>query len=134
LKKASRIARTTSSVPTPTPTPTKACHPLLELLGVLDRERVKPESLAQDLEVVLGGLIEVEPEEAAVCEQLLDRPTTEGHLAAALVVGDVTDRRSRPIERRRCLIVSLGFACCGRGRVLGHVPILTRRGRAIGER
>jgi hypothetical protein len=61
---------------------------------------VEPEGLALDLEVVLGGVIEVKPEETTVCEQLLDRPTTEVHLATALVVGDVADRRSRPIERR----------------------------------
>jgi hypothetical protein len=38
------------------------------VLGVLDRERVEPEDLAQDLEVVRVRLVEVEPEEASASE------------------------------------------------------------------
>jgi hypothetical protein len=36
-------------------------RPLVEMLRVLDRERVEPEDLAQDFEVVRVRLVEVEP-------------------------------------------------------------------------
>ena len=66
---------------------------LAEVLGVLDRERVELEDVAEDLEVVAVGLVEVEPEELPAREQLLDGLAAEVHLAAALVVDDVADRR-----------------------------------------
>ena len=68
---------------------------LAEVLGVLDRERVELEDVAEDLEVARVGLVEVEPEEAAVGEQLLDRLAAELDLAAALARG----RRGRPTTR-----------------------------------
>jgi hypothetical protein len=39
--------------------------PLVEVLGVLDRERMEFEHIAEDLKVLVARLIEVEPEEAA---------------------------------------------------------------------
>jgi hypothetical protein len=55
-------------------------------------ERVEAEDVAKDLEVLRDGLIEVEPEEAATREQLLDGVATEMNLAAVLLVDDMTDR------------------------------------------
>src|SRR4029450_1988972 len=46
---------------------------LPELLRVLNGERVELEDLAEDLEVLMLRLIEIEPEEPLACEQLLDR-------------------------------------------------------------
>src|SRR6266496_3075732 len=63
-------------------------RPLLEVLRVLDRERVEPEDLAQDLEVIRVRLVEVEPEEAPARQQLRDRLTAEMHLATAAIVDD----------------------------------------------
>ena len=63
------------------------------MLGVLDRERVELEDVAQDREVVVAGLVEVEPEEAAVGEQLLHGLAAEVDVAAAVVLDDVADRR-----------------------------------------
>ena len=51
--------------------------PLAELPGVLERERVEAELLAQDLEVARHGLLDVEPEERVVVEQLADAPPLE---------------------------------------------------------
>ena len=46
-------------------------RPLAELLGVLDGQRVELEDVAEDLEVLVVRLVEVEPEELVVCEQPL---------------------------------------------------------------
>ena len=73
--------------------------PLVEVLGVFDRERVKLEHISEDLKVLLGRLIEVEPKKAAAGEQPLDRVTVEVDLAAALIVDDVTDRGARAVRR-----------------------------------
>jgi hypothetical protein len=43
-----------------------------KVLGVLERERVEAEDLAQDREIVFIRLVEVEPEEAPAREQLRD--------------------------------------------------------------
>ena len=67
-------------------------RPLPEVHGVLDGERVELEDVAEDLEVVAVGLVEVEPEELPGGEKLLDRLAAEVDLAAALVVNDVADR------------------------------------------
>jgi hypothetical protein len=57
------------------------------------------EGLAQDLEVVRVRLVEVQPEEAAACEQVRDRRPTEADLAVAAIVADLADRRAA--ARRR---------------------------------
>ena len=64
-------------------------RPLVEVLGVFDRERMKLEHVAEDLKVVLARLIEIEPEEVAAREQPLDRVTIEVDLAAALIMDDI---------------------------------------------
>ena len=64
-------------------------RPLAEVLGVLDRERMELEELAEDREVVGGRTVEVEPEEAAAREQLLDALAGEVDLAVAVAVDDV---------------------------------------------
>jgi hypothetical protein len=69
-------------------------RPLVEVLGVLDRERVEPEDLAQDREIVLVRFVEVEPEEATAREQLDDPLPTEIHLGAAAIVDNDAGRRS----------------------------------------
>ncbi len=61
------------------------------MLGVLDRERMELEDVAQDLEVAGLGPVEVEPEELPAREQLLDALAAELDLAAALVVDHVAD-------------------------------------------
>ena len=68
---------------------------LAELLGVLDRERVELEDLAQDREVVLIGPVDIDPEERAPGEQPLDVLATEAHLLAAAVVNDHAAVRRR---------------------------------------
>ena len=61
---------------------------LPELLGVLDGERVELEDVAEDLEVVRVGLVEIEPEERVAGKQLLDLLAVEVQLLAAAVVDD----------------------------------------------
>src|SRR5690348_214631 len=65
---------------------------LLEMLRVLDREWMKPEGVAQDLEVVRPRPIEVEPEEVAVCEQVGDGLPVEVNLPVTAGLADVADR------------------------------------------
>lgn len=72
--------------------------PLVEVLRVLDRERMKLEHIAEDLKVPVGWLIEVEPQKVAARKQLRDRVTIEANLGAALTVDDVTDRGARPVR------------------------------------
>ena len=67
---------------------------LVELFRVFDCERVKLEHIAEDLKVRVARSIEVEPEEAIVREQAVDRDTIEAGLAAALIVDDITDREA----------------------------------------
>jgi len=55
---------------------------------------MKLEYVAEDLEVLLARLIEVEPEEVAAGVQSLDRLTIKGDLAAAAILDDVADRRA----------------------------------------
>jgi hypothetical protein len=86
--------------------------PLPELLGVLDRERMELEDVPQDLEVVRVGLVEVEPEETTLREELLDRLATEmrqrgvladDHMARAVgrLSGDVAHgERIRPVGEK----------------------------------
>ena len=62
---------------------------LVELLRVLDRERVEPEDVAQDLEVVLARALEVEPEEAAAREELRHPLAGELDFAAVSLLDDV---------------------------------------------
>jgi hypothetical protein len=66
---------------------------LAEVLGVLDRERVELEDVAEDREVRVVGLVEVEPEEPAVGEQSLHGLAAERDAVASLVLDDVADRR-----------------------------------------
>src|SRR5207237_10352999 len=69
-------------------------RPLPELLGVLDGERMEGEDLAEEHEVVGVRAVEVEPEELALGQQLLDRLAVEGELLAALMVDHVADGRA----------------------------------------
>jgi hypothetical protein len=55
----------------------------VELLRVFECERMEPEDLAQEVEVVCSQVAKVEPEEAAACEQALDRLAVEGDDPAA---------------------------------------------------
>ena len=57
---------------------------LPEVLGVLECERVELEDVAQDLEVVRIGSVEIEPEELARGEQLLDLLAAEVRLRTVL--------------------------------------------------
>ena len=99
------------------------------MLGVLDRERVKLEDIAEDIEVVGVGLVEIEPEELPARLELLDGFATEVDLFAALIMNDVADRRpaayctGTALVRRRFLD---GLRSCGpvRGRLLGHPAIV----------
>ena len=61
---------------------------LVELLRVFERKRMELEDLAQDVEVVSSRVAKVEPEEAAVRKQALDRLAVEGDDPAALIVND----------------------------------------------
>jgi hypothetical protein len=72
--------------------------PLVEVLGVFDRERMKLEHVAEDLNVPLARLIEVEPEKVAAREQLRDLVTIEADLVAAFTVSDVTGRGARAVR------------------------------------
>ena len=72
--------------------------PLVEILGVFDRERMKLEHIAEDLKVLPGRLVEVEPEKAAAGEQPLGVFTIEVDLAAALILDDVANRGAGAIR------------------------------------
>ena len=72
---------------------------LPEVLRVLDGERMEAEDVRQDLEVGRVRLVEVEPEELVLAEQLLDRLPAEVDLARAAVADDATGhRRGRPLH------------------------------------
>lgn len=80
---------------------------LAEVLGVLDRKRVKLEHVAQDGVVLLDGLINVDPEEGAAGEKLLDVFAAELGFLASSVVDDRAAVRASPCgrgrgTRRRC--------------------------------
>ena len=64
-------------------------RPLAELLGVLERERVEAEDVAQELEVVRLGVLEVEPEEISAREPRLDR----GPVDLRVLVGVEVEKR-----------------------------------------
>ena len=68
-------------------------RPLVEPPRVLERERVEVELLAQDLEVGRRGLVDVEPEEAAVGEQLADPVTLEMEPVTLAAVDEVLGAR-----------------------------------------
>jgi hypothetical protein len=54
-------------------------RPLIEVLRILDRERVELEDVTQDLEIGDVRPIEIKPEELVGREQMLDRvPSTRG--------------------------------------------------------
>ena len=72
-------------------------RPLGELFGVFDCEWMKLEDVSQDLKVVVGRPVEIEPKEVASREQPLDRAAVEADLVAALTADDVTNRSTRPI-------------------------------------
>jgi hypothetical protein len=66
---------------------------LVELLGILDGERMELENLAQDVEVFLGWPAEIEPEEAVAIKKAFDRCAVERHFGRACVVDDLASRR-----------------------------------------
>ena len=66
--------------------------PLGELFGVLDREWMELEYVSQDLEVVVGRPIEIEPEEVPGREQPLGRAAVKADLVAV----STARRRNRP--------------------------------------
>ena len=72
-----------------------------KVLGVLERERVEAEDLAQDREIVFIRLVEVEPEEAPAREQLRDLLATEMHFGAAAIVDDDAGPRRAALGERR---------------------------------
>src|SRR5262249_49366705 len=78
-------------------------RPLSERLGVLDRERVEAEGVPEDLEVGGFRLVEIEPEELARAEQLLDVLTVEVQLARAVLLEDAAGlgRSRRARDRTR---------------------------------
>jgi hypothetical protein len=84
-------------------------RPLPELLRILDRQRVESEHLPENVEVIMVGLVEVEPEELIPSKQLLDRLPAELHLPAAVVAKDMANRRPRPIRLHAPTIWSLDF-------------------------
>ena len=101
--------------------------PLAELLGVLDRERVELEDVAEDLEVLVVRAVEVEPEEPLAGKQLLDGLPAELHLAAALVMEHVADRRPGSLDGGHASVAGrsvTGLVC--RGLVVGHPTIVLR--------
>src|SRR5207244_1655134 len=81
-------------------------RPLVEMLGVLDGKWVEFEDFAKDLEVPRLGLVEVEPEEVATRQQLLDGFAAEMDLRASISADDVADRRAVSIQRA-CLFRTL---------------------------
>src|SRR5581483_12465670 len=89
------------------------------MFGVLDRQRMQLEDLAQDLEVRCCRLGEIEPEEAAACKQLRGRLAAELHFSATPVVADLADRRACPRQRSPTPV-----RWCARGRRFAR---LTRR-------
>ena len=68
---------------------------LVELLGVLDGERVELEDVTEDRVVGRVRLVDVNPEEGVAGEELLDVLAAEVHLFAAAVVDDCADVRRR---------------------------------------
>ena len=62
---------------------------LVELPRVLERERMEPELLAQDLQVALLRLVDVEPEEVSRVEQRLDLVPLEVEPVLDVAVDDV---------------------------------------------
>jgi hypothetical protein len=86
--------------------------PLVEVLGVLDRQRMELEDVAQDLEISGLRPVEVKPEELSGREDALDRFPAEVDLALAGCVEDVALRRlsvagqwptaalEQPVDRR----------------------------------
>ena len=66
------------------------------MLRVLDRERMELEDVAENLEVLSVGLVEVEPEEAALGNELVDLLGAELDRAVSLVVDDVAGTRPGP--------------------------------------
>ena len=86
--------------------------PLVEVLGVLDRQRMELEDVAQDLEISGLRPVKVKPEELSGREEALDRFPAEVDLALAVFVEDVALRRlsvpgqwltaalEQPVDRR----------------------------------
>ena len=103
---------------------------LAEVLGVLDRERVELEDVAEDREVARVGAIEVEPEELPAREQALDRLAIEVDLLAPLVIED--EAASRIEGGLGCGLLVAGFVLDGRparldrGPIVGHAAIVSR--------
>jgi hypothetical protein len=91
---------------------------LVELLRVFDRERMKLEDIAEDLEVILAWLIEVEPKEVAAGVQSLDGLTIEVDLAAAVILDDVGDRGAGARGRYAAIRTLRRFV--GRGRTVAR--------------
>ena len=91
---------------------------LVELLRVFDRERMKLEDIAEDLEVILAWLIEVEPKEVAAGVQSLDCLTIEVDLAAAVILDDARDRGAGARGRYAAIRTLRRFV--GRGRTVAR--------------
>ncbi len=64
-------------------------RPLAEVLRVLDRERVKPEHVAEERHVSFLGAVEVEPEEGALTEEPVDLSSFDFALDCAALVDEV---------------------------------------------
>ena len=85
------------------------------MLGVLERQGMEAEDVAEDRKILLGGLMEVDPEEGAAREQTLRAVTGERHLS------DVIDMSN--MARRSCGSAALDHAVCrsAAGRIVIHL-------------
>ena len=82
---------------------------------VLDRERMKLEDVAEDLEVARVRLVQVKPEELPRGQQPLDRFAAEVNLPASLLVDHMADRRTSALGGLR--IGRAAFGSVPRGRL-----------------
>jgi hypothetical protein len=74
-------------------------RPLAEVLRVLHGERVEAEHVAEDFEILLGGTVEVEPEEVAGLEPRLDLGPLDRDLGVAVSVEEVARHVASPVIR-----------------------------------
>jgi hypothetical protein len=78
------------------------------VLGILDREWVELEDIAQDLEIARVRPVEVKPEEVAAPEETLNAFAVKVNPAGAVFVEDVAPCRLRASEGVRRISL-LGF-------------------------
>jgi hypothetical protein len=76
-----------------------ALGPLPEVRRVLERERVEPERLAEDLDIGRARAVDVEPEEPALSKPPLEGLSVEGEGRGARQVEEVRRQSQRFQER-----------------------------------